>query len=117
LLDKFQFRDPQANLLGDMARNALHGPGFWNLDFSVARSLELRWPSDMARLQIRAEVFNIFNHTNLSNPETLLECQQQNQSCFGQALFGRQGFGSALPSASPLSEQPRRIQFGFKFLF
>ena len=67
---------------------------------------------EQGRLQFRAEFFNLFNHTNLNNPNAVLQ-----SSTFGEATFGRQGFGSVLPSVSPLSEQPRRIQFGVKIYF
>jgi hypothetical protein len=67
---------------------------------------------EQASLQFRIEMFNAFNHTNLSNPETLFE-----SLIFGQAQYGRQGIGSSSPGASPLNEQPRHIQFGVKVYF
>ena len=42
-------------------RNAGHGPSFWTFDMRVMRQFGL---SDKVRLQVTAEGFNLFNHTN-----------------------------------------------------
>ena len=112
LLDKSKFRAPTDGAIGNAPRNAFRGPGFWNVDFALSRSFALPPLGEQGRLQFRAEFFNLFNHTNLNNPDPALQ-----SSTFGEATFGRQGFGSVLPSVSPLGEQPRRIQFGVKIYF
>ena len=38
-------------------------PGMWNVDFSLAKNFSLR---ENVRLQIRTDMFNALNHTNLS---------------------------------------------------
>ncbi len=50
---------------GSLGRNALRGPGYHNVDFSVFKDTPL---TEKLRLQLRAEIFNIFNHPNFSNP-------------------------------------------------
>ena len=118
LLDKSKFRAPADGAIGNAPRNAFRGPGFWNVDFALSRSFALSRLGEQGRLQFRAEFFNLFNHTNLGSPEPVLECVRQGGvSCFGEATFGRTGFGSVLPSAAPLGDQPRRIQFGVKIYF
>ncbi len=112
VLDRSKFRLPQEGLVGNMPRNALRGPGFWNADFAFSRMFLLPHMGEQRRVQFRAEFFNLLNHTNLNSPDPYLD-----SDTFGQARFGRQGFASALPSASPLNEQPRRIQFALKFYF
>jgi hypothetical protein len=109
LLDASQFQFPSGNQLGNLARNALHGPGFWDADFSISRVFAIR---EGEQVQFRADVFNLFNHTNLNNPDPFL-----GDPTFGQASFGRQGFGSGLPGAAPLNDQPRRVQFAIKIYF
>ncbi|MGH7240225.1 MAG: hypothetical protein ACREHG_09230, partial [Candidatus Saccharimonadales bacterium] len=52
---------------GDLSRNLLRGPGMWNIDLGLAKSFSL-W--ERVRLQIRADAFNSFNHTNLSGLRT-----------------------------------------------
>ncbi len=123
LLDPSRFSAPSFGHFGSSTRNAFHGPGFWNVDFSVSRRFSVARLGEQGSLQLRLEIFNLFNHTNLGNPETLLQCQDRNpltgaiESCFGRARFGRQGVGSSLPSSSPLNEVPRRIQLGAKLYF
>jgi hypothetical protein len=50
---------------GSLGRNALRGPGYQNVDFSIFKDTDI---TEKLRLQLRAEIFNIFNHPNFSNP-------------------------------------------------
>ncbi len=50
---------------GSLGRNALRGPGYHNVDFSIFKDTDI---TEKLRLQLRAEIFNIFNHPNFSNP-------------------------------------------------
>jgi len=109
LLDPSRFRPPENDVVGNLPRNALRGPGFWNLDLALSRSVSFPWLSEGMWAQFRIEFFNLFNHTNLANPNSILGTPS-----FGTALFGRQGASSALPGASPLNEQPRRVQIALK---
>ena len=52
---------------GTLGRNALRGPGFWNIDLGIGKNLAL---TEKIRLQIRADMFNAFNHTNFSGINT-----------------------------------------------
>jgi hypothetical protein len=56
------------NRLGNAGRNSLIGPGLAELDFSVNRNFPMRFISESARLQFRAEIFNLANRTNLEPP-------------------------------------------------
>ena len=54
---------PGAAWPSDMSgRDAFRAPGFWNLDMAVNRELRL---SENCSVQLRAEIFNVFNHANL----------------------------------------------------
>ncbi len=50
---------------GSLGRNALRGPGYRNVDFSIFKDTDI---TEKLRIQLRAEIFNIFNHPNFSNP-------------------------------------------------
>ncbi|HEU4933555.1 MAG TPA: TonB-dependent receptor [Pyrinomonadaceae bacterium] len=50
---------------GSLGRNALRGPGYHNVDFSIFKDTDI---TEKLRIQFRAEIFNIFNHPNFSNP-------------------------------------------------
>ena len=54
---------------GTLGRNALRGPGFWNIDLSLAKSLQL---TERIGLQIRGDMFNAFNHTSFSGVNTTI---------------------------------------------
>jgi TonB dependent receptor len=57
-----------ANLLGNAGRNSLVGPGLAELDLSVMRNFPLSFISEGARLQFRAEAFNLANRANFEPP-------------------------------------------------
>ena len=48
---------------GNIARNAFYGPGFADVDLSVIKNITL---TERFKLQLRAEMFNIFNRKNLA---------------------------------------------------
>ena len=50
---------------GNLGRNALRGPAFKELNFSLFKNTNL---TEHVVLQFRAEFFNIFNHPNFANP-------------------------------------------------
>ncbi len=61
---------------GNLGRNALRAPGWWNLDLGLAKNLYF---TERYRLQIRCEMFNALNHTNFSGISTDL-----NSASFGR---------------------------------
>ncbi len=52
---------------GNVGRNSLRAPGFWNLDLGLAKNLRF---TERYRLQIRCDLFNSLNHTNFSGIST-----------------------------------------------
>lgn len=79
---------------GDLGRNTFRGPVFATVDFAVFKNTSI---SEKLKVQFRAEMFNLFNHTNLFLPN-------------GNLSSGNFGTSTrAFPS--------RQIQFGLKFLF
>jgi len=50
---------------GNMGRNSLRAPSYKQFDFSVFKDTKL---GERVNMQLRAEVFNLFNHPNFSNP-------------------------------------------------
>ena len=57
-----------ATLLGNAGRNSLIGPGLAELDYSVNRNFAMRFLSEAASLQFRAEAFNLANRANFESP-------------------------------------------------
>ncbi|MGA7294954.1 MAG: carboxypeptidase regulatory-like domain-containing protein [Terriglobales bacterium] len=59
----------QGPALGQMERNTLVGPSFFNTDFGVKKTFKI---TERATLRFDANFFNIFNHPNFQNPDGLL---------------------------------------------
>jgi hypothetical protein len=85
---------PPFGSFGNSGRNTLDGPGYQNVNLGVLKHISL---GEEAKLQIRAEAFNLFNRTNFNLPD---------------AFFGSPTFGSVVSADSP-----RRCQFGIRVIF
>ncbi len=59
------FRQNAIGTFGQIGRNRLRVPGFWNADYSLFKEFI---PVEGVRLQLRGEFFNFFNHTRLGGP-------------------------------------------------
>jgi hypothetical protein len=68
-LNPLAFAQPADGTFGDLGRDQIFGPGFWNYDFSLSKNFALR---DRLSLQFRAEFFNIFNHPNFALPSNAI---------------------------------------------
>ena len=58
------FSDP-GNSFGNLGRNALYGPGFANVDFSLIKNTKI---TERINWQFRADAFDLFNHPNYGMP-------------------------------------------------
>ncbi|HLJ17282.1 MAG TPA: TonB-dependent receptor [Bryobacteraceae bacterium] len=63
------FAPPAALTFGNLGRNAISGPGLFNLDFSLFRTIDL---SERLHLQLRGEAFSITNTPQFANPGLVL---------------------------------------------
>lgn len=63
------FTQPQPGTFGNLGRDAFYGPRYWNADFSLNKQTQI---TERLALQFRAELFNIFNHPNLSLPNNTI---------------------------------------------
>lgn len=92
--DTSAFAAPALFHFGNSGRDILTGPGLVNFDASLFKNFNF---SETKRLQFRAEVFNVFNHTQL-----LLPGETINTPTFG-----------VITSARP----PREMQMALKLYF
>ncbi len=83
------------NNFGNAGRNILRVPAFWNADLGLQRNVPL---AGGRNLQIRAEMFNVFNHINLGNPNVNVT----------NANAGR---------ITSMRGHPREVQFGLRLTF
>ncbi len=58
------FAEPLPGTVGNLSRNKLHGPGFGSVDVSVIKNVPI---TERFKVQLRAEMFNIFNRKNLAS--------------------------------------------------
>jgi hypothetical protein len=54
-----------AGRFGNFGRNVFHGPGIDNWDFAAFKRVTV---SEGRHLEVRAELLNLFNHTQFLNP-------------------------------------------------
>jgi carboxypeptidase family protein/TonB-dependent receptor-like protein len=64
--DKTAYSVPALGTQGTAGRNTIRGPGTQQVNFSVSK----RFPINRARIEFRAEVYNLLNHNNFGNPNT-----------------------------------------------
>jgi hypothetical protein len=60
----FVFPQP-ANTFGNLRRNSVYGPGFTNVDFTIAKNTKV---SEKINVQLRMDAFDLFNHPNYGQP-------------------------------------------------
>ena len=99
------FQNPNLGSFGTTSRNAFRGPGFFTVDASLVKNTQIR---EKVSLQLRAEMFNIFNRTNLANPTTSLSSSSFGRSTTTRNNSGAPGIGSG---------EPFNVQFAGKIIF
>ncbi len=112
LLNPAAFAIPSDGNVGNIGRNAFRGPGLYNVDLSLARSFRVPHLGEGTRLTVRADAFNVLNHANLNNPDSLL-----GSPTFGLATYGREGTASGFPAVSPVNETARQFQVLVRIIF
>jgi hypothetical protein len=88
------FALPAQFTFGNASRNLLRGPKYMSTDLTMMKNFPI---GARMRVQVRAEVYNLFNTVNFNNPN----------ASFGSAGFGR------ITSAGSM----RQMQLGAKVLF
>jgi hypothetical protein len=88
---------------GNLPRNAIIGPGFGDTDVSIIKNLTL---TGAARVQLRLEVFNLFNQSNLGQPGRIASVGSTSFGVISNTRFPTGDSGSA-----------RQVQFAAKFMF
>jgi hypothetical protein len=103
--NKAAFAAPATGTFGNIGRNALYGPGFGSVDFSVFKKTSI---TERISAEFRVEIFNLLNRINYANPNTTFS-----SSSFGQITSTRNA-GSA-PGLG--FGEPRNTQLGVRLVF
>jgi len=69
ILNPAAFAIPQPGTFGNLERNLLHGPGFFQQDVIVSKKFPI---TEGTNIEFRSEFYNIFNATNFGNPPSQL---------------------------------------------
>jgi len=87
---------------GNMGRNAIEGPGFFDLDFSAIKNTKI---TERVSTQFRVEAFNLTNTPNFGLP--------------GRSLASPASLGVITSTRFPVGDSgsSRQIQFALKLLF
>jgi hypothetical protein len=100
--------------LGDLGRNAMVGPGFVETDLGVMKETRIR---ERVSVQIRAELFNLFNHPNFNYPVTSVFSAGSAATNYVATPVATAGQITSLVGSGGLSNVARQTQFSVKFLF
>jgi hypothetical protein len=94
-LNPAAFAYPDPGQLGMMKPRSIEGPGYWTADLALSRLLPL---SSNQNVELRLELFNMFNNFNWGNPAVNYDA-----GTFGQI--------------TTMAGDPRILQFGVKYGF
>lgn len=112
-----------ASEFGTAPRNLLNGPGTWQVDLGTGKQVSI---GERAKVQFRAEFYNVFNHPQLGQPGAV--CQGTGSTsgptpCEAGTTFSQVTNTINLNTAivSPItpvgSGTPREMQFALRFEF
>jgi hypothetical protein len=93
----YSFTQPAAGSLGNVGRNSLQGPDFWNYDLALSRHFVI---AEGIRLEVRAEGYNLSNSVHFGAPVANV-----NSPLFGESTATAPGLGA------------RTFQFALKLVF
>lgn len=92
------FPTPALGQEGNLGRNTFDGPGLANVNLNIVKTNRIPWFfKEGASLQLRGEIFNLFNRVNLTNVTNDLS----------SSLFGK----------STQQSLPRSVTFGVRIRF
>ena len=101
---------PSTASFGNLRRNQNTAPGYGSVDLSVFKNNSLELHHYALHTQLRAEMFNLFNRTNLAPPDNSLS----DGSAFG-TITQTIGYYNGAPGIGP--GEPFNVQLALKILF
>ena len=101
-INKAAFSTPANDTWGNAGTDIVRGPGLLQIDTAISRRINL---TERTNLMLRMEVFNVFNHPQLGNPNVN----------FSSPLFGQI---TSISNTTPIGTgTARSVQFAARFTF
>lgn len=97
--DISQFAPARIGFFGNSGRNILTSPGLADVDLSIFKNTDI----ESARLQFRAEIFNLFNRANFGTPDMTAFINEKPNPTAGRITRTR--------------TQARQLQLGLRIIF
>lgn len=124
-LNPAAFATPLPGTFGNLERNSIHGPNFKQVDLVLAKHFTL---AGSRNVEFRAEIFNLFNTANFSNPVGTLPQAIPNNSLtednrvqpgqpYTRAAAGTFGTLTGTVGRTVGLGTPRQAQFAFRVNF
>jgi hypothetical protein len=120
-LNPAAFAIPAPGTFGNLERNSLHGPNFFQTDIVMNKRFRI---TESANVEFKAEFFNIFNRTNFANPPAVLPNalgigtnQIQPGQPFTQAAAGTFGLLNSTVGRTVGLGTNRQIQLALRIIF
>src|SRR5262249_20289761 len=97
--DPAAFSIPLSGTFGNVSRGSFTGPAMTTIDTSLFKKINI---SEQVNLQFRAEAFNVLNHVNFSEPNTI--------------VFQGNNISSSAGVITSTATTSRQIQFALKLM-
>ena len=121
ILNPAAFATPKPGAFGNLLRNQIHGPNFFQFDTVLAKKFVV---TEGVNVEFRAEFFNIFNLTNFGNPPASLPTvlgtgtnQLQPGQPYTEAAAGTFGIVNRTVERTVGLGTNRQIQFALRINF
>ena len=112
-LNPAAFAAPMPGTFGNLARNAVRGPEFWQMDLMVSKDIRL---AENQGIQLRLEVFNITNRLNYESPVASLPAGTVGQA-FTDAVAGTFGYMLGPLNRTVGLGTARQTQVSLRYIF
>ncbi len=113
-LNPAAFTTPQPGTFGNLPRNFLRGPTFWQADIVVSK--DFRFASTQG-IQVRFEMFNVANRLNYENPAVTLPNTGTPGVPFTDTQAGTFGYMLGPLNRTVGLGTPRQVQLSLRYTF
>ncbi len=113
--NKSCFTLPAPGVVGNLGKNTITAPGYTAADVSISKDTKI---FERVNAQFRAEIFNVFNHTNFGIPVlNAFSAPGSGSAALVASPTGITGNASNAGQITSIVGTSRQIQFGLKILF